>query len=141
MYHPVPMKESLKHLAPCAVLFISVMAVNIYRTMDKVMVSTIAGVDQNGLYENAEKIIYCLSGLLFVASCHIPGSLASHLIPAHASLPCFPSTPHLPARGICELPPCAQSCTTSTTPLGWGRGRPTMIQEGRWHWCTHQLRG
>ena len=63
-YHRVPMKESLKHLAPCAVLFISVMAVNIYRTMDKVMVSTIAGVDQNGLYENAEKIIYCLSGFI-----------------------------------------------------------------------------
>ena len=63
-YHRVPMKESLKHLAPCAVLFISVMAVNIYRTMDKVMVSAIAGVDQNGLYENAEKIIYCLSGFI-----------------------------------------------------------------------------
>ena len=63
-YHRVPMRESLKHLGPCAVLFISVMAVNIYRTMDKVMVSTIAGVAENGLYENAEKIIYCLSGFI-----------------------------------------------------------------------------
>ncbi len=63
-YRPVPLRESLKHLAPCAVLFISVMAVNVYRTMDKVMVSTIAGVDENGLYENAEKIIYCLSGFI-----------------------------------------------------------------------------
>ena len=63
-YRPVPLKDSLKHLGPCAVLFISVMAVNIYRTMDKVMVSAIAGVDQNGLYENAEKIIYCLSGFI-----------------------------------------------------------------------------
>ena len=63
-YHRVPMRDSLKHLKPCAVLFISVMAVNIYRTMDKVMVSAIAGVDQNGLYENAEKIIYCLSGFI-----------------------------------------------------------------------------
>lgn len=63
-YRPVPMKESLRHLGPCALLFISVMAVNIYRTMDKVMVSTIAGVDENGLYENAEKIIYCLSGFI-----------------------------------------------------------------------------
>ena len=63
-YHRVPMSESLKHLGPCAVLFISVMAVNIYRTMDKVMVSTIAGVAENGLYENAEKIIYCLSGFI-----------------------------------------------------------------------------
>ncbi len=63
-YRPVPMRESLKHLAPCAVLFISVLAVNVYRTMDKVMVSTIAGVHENGLYENAEKIIYCLSGFI-----------------------------------------------------------------------------
>ena len=63
-YHPVPFRESLRHIGPCAVLFISVLAVNIYRTMDKVMVSTIAGVTENGLYENAEKIIYCLSGFI-----------------------------------------------------------------------------
>ena len=63
-YTRVPLRESLRHLGPCAVLFISVLAVNVYRTMDKVMVSTIAGVDENGLYENAEKIIYCLSGFI-----------------------------------------------------------------------------
>ena len=63
-YRPVPQRESLKHLKPCAVLFISVMAVNVYRTMDKVMVSAIAGMTENGLYENAEKIIYCLSGFI-----------------------------------------------------------------------------
>ena len=63
-YVRVPFRESMKHLAPCAVLFISVMAVNVYRTMDKVMVSTLAGVEENGLYENAEKIIYCLSGFI-----------------------------------------------------------------------------
>ena len=63
-YTPVPIRESLKHLRPCATLFISVMAVNIYRTMDKVMVSSLAGLEQNGLYENAEKIIYCLSGFI-----------------------------------------------------------------------------
>ena len=63
-YRPVSLRESLKHLKPCAVLFISVMAVNVYRTMDKVMVSTLAGVHENGLYENAEKIIYCLSGFI-----------------------------------------------------------------------------
>ena len=63
-YRRVSMGETLKHLKPCAVLFMSVMAVNIYRTMDKVMVSTIAGVHENGLYENAEKIIYCLSGFI-----------------------------------------------------------------------------
>ena len=63
-YRRVSLKESLKHLRPCAVLFISVMAVSIYRKMDKVMVYSIAGKDENGLYENAEKIIYCLSGFI-----------------------------------------------------------------------------
>ena len=63
-FRPVSFRESMKHLRPNAVLFISVMAISIYRTMDKVMVSVIAGVEENGLYENAEKIIYCLSGFI-----------------------------------------------------------------------------
>ncbi len=60
----VPWEESLRHLLPCASLFVSVLAVSIYRIMDKVMVGQMAGMDQNGLYENAEKIIYCLSGFI-----------------------------------------------------------------------------
>lgn len=63
-YRRVSMKETLKHLRPCAILFISVAAVSVYRKMDKIMVLNIAGKDQNGLYENAEKIIYCLSGFI-----------------------------------------------------------------------------
>ena len=63
-YTPVPVRESLKHLGPCAVLFISVLAVSIYRKMDKVMVTLISGEAQNGLYEAAEKVIYCLSGFI-----------------------------------------------------------------------------
>ena len=63
-YTPVPLRESLKHLGPCAVLFISVLAVSIYRKMDKVMVTLISGEAQNGLYEAAEKVIYCLSGFI-----------------------------------------------------------------------------
>lgn len=63
-YHRVSMKETLKHLRPCAVLFISVAAVSVYRKMDKIMVLYIAGKDENGLYESAEKIVYCLSGFI-----------------------------------------------------------------------------
>ena len=63
-YRRVSMKETLKHLKPCAVLFISVAAVSVYRKMDKVMVRHISGEYENGLYENAEKIIYCLSGFI-----------------------------------------------------------------------------
>ena len=60
----VPLREALRHLKPCSVLFISVIAVTVYRTMDKVMVGAIAGMEENGLYENAEKIVYCLSGFI-----------------------------------------------------------------------------
>ena len=63
-FRRVPLRESLQHLGPCAVLFVSVIAVSVYRTMDKVMVSWMAGLEQNGQYENAEKIIYCLSGFI-----------------------------------------------------------------------------
>ena len=63
-YHRVSMAETLKHLRPCAILFISVAAVSVYRKMDKAMVYNIAGKEQNGFYENAEKIIYCLSGFI-----------------------------------------------------------------------------
>lgn len=55
---------ALRHLKPCAVLFLSVLAVNIYRTMDKVMVGALSTWAQNGLYDYAEKIIYCLSGFI-----------------------------------------------------------------------------
>ena len=63
-YHRPSLREALTHLRPCAVLFISVMAVNVYRTMDKVMIGAMSSMEQNGYYENAEKIIYCLSGFI-----------------------------------------------------------------------------
>ena len=63
-FHRVPWRDALKHLPPCAVLFLSVIAVQVYRTMDKIMVGAISGMAQNGLYENAEKIVYCLSGFI-----------------------------------------------------------------------------
>lgn len=61
---PVSLSAAMKHFLPCAVLLISVLAVRVYRTMDKVMVGAIAGMAENGLYENAEKIVYCLSGFI-----------------------------------------------------------------------------
>ena len=75
----VPWKDAMRHLAPCAVLLLSVLAVRVYRTMDKVMVGAMAGMAQNGLYENAEKIIYCLSGFISaIGSVLMPK--ASHLL-------------------------------------------------------------
>ncbi len=57
-------RSVLRHLPPCAVLCVSVLAVNVFRTMDKVMVGALSSMEQNGLYANAEKIVYCLSGFI-----------------------------------------------------------------------------
>ena len=53
-------RDILKHLRPILILFIPVIAVSIYRTMDKIMLGTMANMTQVGYYENAEKIISIL---------------------------------------------------------------------------------
>ena len=63
-YTPVPWKEALVHLKPCAVLSISVIAVSVYRQMSKVMIGALSDMHQTGLYENADKIILCLAGFI-----------------------------------------------------------------------------
>ena len=63
-FSPVPWKEALTHLKPCAILSISVIAVSVYRQMDKVMIGALSDMHQPGLYENAEKIILCLAGFI-----------------------------------------------------------------------------
>lgn len=64
----VPWRDAFRHLLPCLRLFLSVVAVNVYRTMDKVMVGAISGMAENGLYENAEKIIFSLASLISAVS-------------------------------------------------------------------------
>lgn len=63
-FEHISFSNALKHLKPCSLLALSVIAVSVYRTMDRVMVGAMAGMAQNGLYENAEKIVYCLSGFI-----------------------------------------------------------------------------
>ncbi len=75
----VTREEAFRHLRPCALLFVSVLAVSVYRIMDKVMVGAIAGMAQNGLYENAEKIMFCLSGFISaVGTVMLPKTAAMH---------------------------------------------------------------
>ena len=57
-------KDYLKHLKNSSVLFIPVVAVSIYKIMDKIMLGGMAGMSQTGYYENAEKIINILLGIL-----------------------------------------------------------------------------
>lgn len=57
-------RDAMRHLPPCALLFVSVIAVSVYRRMDIVMLGAISGWETNGLYAKAEQIIYCLSGFI-----------------------------------------------------------------------------
>ena len=50
-------KELKKHLKPTLVLFIPIIAITLYNRMDKVMIGALSSMNQNGIYENAEKII------------------------------------------------------------------------------------
>lgn len=53
----IPCKYIYKHLKPNIVLFIPVIAVSIYKIMDKIMLGSMSNITQVGFYENAEKII------------------------------------------------------------------------------------
>jgi|GEM_PF-40721 len=60
----VPMKEVLSNIAPNALLLVPLLAVSVYRTMDKIMLGAMTNTTETGLYENAEKIIYTLCGFI-----------------------------------------------------------------------------
>ena len=56
-FHKFNIKEVIKHIKPNVLLFIPVIAVSIYKIMDKIMIGNISNIEEVGLYENAEKII------------------------------------------------------------------------------------
>lgn len=49
-------KDIFRHFKPCLILFLPVIAVSIYKIMDKIMLGIISNVSEVGYYENAEKI-------------------------------------------------------------------------------------
>lgn len=53
----VKFKDVIKHFKPCLKLFLPVIAVAIYKVMDKTMIGWFSDVSEVGFYENAEKII------------------------------------------------------------------------------------
>lgn len=57
----IDMKKVIAHIGPCFLLLIPILALNIFRTMDKVMLGVLSNMSETGLYEYAEKIIYCLT--------------------------------------------------------------------------------
>lgn len=55
-YRP-KLAEVTAHIRPNLVLFIPILAMSIYRVMDKIMIKELSGIIQNGYYENADKIV------------------------------------------------------------------------------------
>lgn len=53
----VRLSDVVKHLKPCIILFLPVIAVSIYKIMDKTMLGILSEITEVGYYENAEKII------------------------------------------------------------------------------------
>lgn len=49
-------KQTFVHLKPMLILFIPVLAISLYKYMDKIMIGVISSKTQLGLYENAEKV-------------------------------------------------------------------------------------
>lgn len=52
----VSFKDIKKHIKPNFILFIPVIAISLYKIMDKIMVGALSNVTEVGFYENAEKI-------------------------------------------------------------------------------------
>lgn len=57
-------KTAIKHLKPCLILFIPVIAVSLYKIMDKIMLGQLSNMTEVGLYDNAEKIVNMPLGLI-----------------------------------------------------------------------------
>lgn len=65
--------EIIMHLKPSVILFVPVLAVSIYRTMDKIMIKGLSEYAQVGYYTNAEKIInLCLSFVTALGQVMLP---------------------------------------------------------------------
>ncbi len=56
----VKAKDIIRHVKPNIMLFIPVIAVSLYRTMDKIMLGSMSDMAQVGYYEYAEKIVSIL---------------------------------------------------------------------------------
>ena len=77
-FKDIKWRNVLSHIKPCLVLMIPVIALSIYRTMDKVMLGSMSTMSETGIYEYAEKLIYAL--------CSFISSLGTVMMPRMANL-------------------------------------------------------
>ena len=57
VFERVSLGDSLKHLKPDLILFIPVLAISLYKIMDKIMLGGLSDLEQVGFYENTERVI------------------------------------------------------------------------------------
>ena len=77
-FRQVDFKNVFSHIKPCLTLMIPVIALSIYRTMDKVMLGMLSTMSETGLYEYAERLIYAL--------CSFISSLGTVMMPRMSNL-------------------------------------------------------
>lgn len=66
-------QEVIVHIKPNLVLFVPILAMSIYRVMDKIMIKELSSITENGYYENADKIItMALTAFSAVATVMMP---------------------------------------------------------------------
>lgn len=66
-------KEITVHIKPNLILFVPILAMSIYRVMDKIMIKELSSITENGYYENADKIItMALTAFSAVATVMMP---------------------------------------------------------------------
>ena len=63
-FEKVKMKDIFKHFYPCLILFIPVVAMKIYKVMDKTMIGLLTNVTEVGYYSNADGIINMPMGII-----------------------------------------------------------------------------
>ena len=63
-FEKVKLNNILKHLKPNFILMIPTLALSVYHYIDKIMLGSMVGMIAIGLYDNAEKIIYALTGFI-----------------------------------------------------------------------------
>lgn len=60
----VPVKDILKHAKGCLILFFPVLVINIYRSMDKIMLGNLSTMTEVAIYSNADKIVEIPYGVI-----------------------------------------------------------------------------
>lgn len=56
-FKPVKPKEIVKHIGPNIILFVPLLAMSVYHTMDKTMLGILSTYEESGFYYNADKVI------------------------------------------------------------------------------------